>query len=284
MAITAFSQWNATAALNLDLNNIPLDSAVMTASQVDDALREMMAQLKSAGFLTSGVFTATITPAANDGAALGTAALSWSDLFLASGALINIANGNWVATHSSGVLTVGTGDFRVTTAGTNAASVVTVGSAQTLTNKTLTSPVMTTPALGVASATSINFGGTALSAYSEVNDAAISQGAGIAALSGTITTASGTRSYTRIGRMVTVTFDLTITNRGTGTLSLLLTLPFAAKSSGGRWVGQGYSSLTAEALVGLITESGSTVAVDVSTGTSPVVNNQEAIFTITYWV
>jgi hypothetical protein len=92
MAITAFSQWSATAALNLDLNNIPLDSAVMTASQVDDALREMMSQLKSAGFITSGIFSATITPSVNDGAALGTAALSWSDLFLASGAVINIAN------------------------------------------------------------------------------------------------------------------------------------------------------------------------------------------------
>jgi hypothetical protein len=37
------------------------------------------------------------------------------------------------------------GDVRVTTAGTNSASVVTVGGTQTLTNKTLTSPVLTTP-------------------------------------------------------------------------------------------------------------------------------------------
>ena len=35
--------------------------------------------------------------------------------------------------------------MRVTTAGTNTASVVTVGGTQTLTNKTLTSPVLTTP-------------------------------------------------------------------------------------------------------------------------------------------
>jgi hypothetical protein len=98
----------------------------------------------------------------------------------------------------------GTTDVRVSgTAGTNAASVVTVGATQTLTNKTLTSPVissisntgtltlptstdtlvgrattdtltnktltspvMTTPTLGVATATSINFGGTTpLSTY-----------------------------------------------------------------------------------------------------------------------
>ena len=45
MAITAFTGWSATAALNVDLNSIPLDGAVMTAGQVDDAFREMMAQL-----------------------------------------------------------------------------------------------------------------------------------------------------------------------------------------------------------------------------------------------
>jgi hypothetical protein len=86
-----------------------------------------------------------IKPATNDGIALGTSALQFSDLFLASGSVLNIANGDWAATHSSGILTVGTGDLRVTTAGTNTASVVTVGGTQTLTNKTLTSPTLTTP-------------------------------------------------------------------------------------------------------------------------------------------
>jgi len=44
-------------------------------------------------------------PAMNDGAALGTAALSWSDAFLASGGVINYANGNYTVTHSSALLT-----------------------------------------------------------------------------------------------------------------------------------------------------------------------------------
>ncbi len=104
---------------------------------------------------SSHVFAATLVPSSNDGAALGSASASFSDLFLASGGVINIANSNWVATHTSGILTVGTGDLRVTTAGTNTASVVTVGGTQTLTNKTLTSPTMTTPTLGAAIATSI---------------------------------------------------------------------------------------------------------------------------------
>lgn len=110
---------------------------------------------------SSHVFAATLIPSSNDGAALGSASASFSDLFLASGGVININNGNWVATHTSGILTVGTGDLRITTAGTNAASAVTVGGTQTLTNKTLTSPTIndgtfTAPTLGVATATSLN--------------------------------------------------------------------------------------------------------------------------------
>lgn len=90
----------------------------------------------------------SILPTANDGAAIGALGTAFSDLFLASGAVIDFAAGNSVLTHSSAVLTVSTGDLRVTTAGTNSASVVTVGGTQTLTNKTLTSPTLTTPALG----------------------------------------------------------------------------------------------------------------------------------------
>ncbi len=70
--------------------------------------------------------------------ALGSATIGWSDLFLGSGGVINWDNGNAVLTHSAGVLTVSTGDLRVTTAGTNAASVVTIDGTQTLGNKTLT--------------------------------------------------------------------------------------------------------------------------------------------------
>lgn len=95
----------------------------------------------SSGYAFTG---GPVVPATNDAAALGTTSLGWSDVFLATGAVINYANGNWVATHTSGILTVGTGDLRVTTAGTNTASVVTVGGTQTLTNKTLTSAVVDT--------------------------------------------------------------------------------------------------------------------------------------------
>jgi hypothetical protein len=60
------------------------------------------------------VITASVLPSANDGVALGSAAKSWSDLFLASGAVINFNAGNYTVTHSagnlafSGAVTVGT--------------------------------------------------------------------------------------------------------------------------------------------------------------------------------
>lgn len=78
-----------------------------------------------------------LLPAANDSAALGSTAKGWSDLFLATGAVLNFANGNAVITHSSGVITVSVGDLRLTTSGNNATSAVTVGGTQTLTSKTI---------------------------------------------------------------------------------------------------------------------------------------------------
>ena len=58
--------------------------------------------------LTVGTLTVNtgIIPDANDGAYLGTGALGFSDLFLASGGVINWANGNSTITHSTGVLTI----------------------------------------------------------------------------------------------------------------------------------------------------------------------------------
>jgi len=92
-------------------------------------------------FVTS-ITTPSVLATANDSGALGASGTAFSDLFLASGAVINFDAGNSVITHSSAVLTVSTGDLHVTTAGTNTASVVTVGGTQTLTAKTLTNPTI----------------------------------------------------------------------------------------------------------------------------------------------
>ena len=47
-----------------------------------------------------------LTPGTNDGIALGTTSLMWSDLFLASGGVMNFNNGNVTITHSADTLTV----------------------------------------------------------------------------------------------------------------------------------------------------------------------------------
>jgi len=56
--------------------------------------------------LETSTFLGTITPTSSDGAALGTGSLMWSDLFLASGGVINFNNGNFTITHSAGALTL----------------------------------------------------------------------------------------------------------------------------------------------------------------------------------
>ncbi len=108
----------------------PGDIVTLTATQT------LTNKTLTSPVINTGTVGTSLNPTSNDAAALGSASVSWSDLFLASGAVINFDNGNAVVTHSSGILTVSTGDLRVTTAGTNAASAVTVGGTQTLTNKT----------------------------------------------------------------------------------------------------------------------------------------------------
>lgn len=60
------------------------------------------AYLNNAG---AWVTVGAVLPSASDGAALGSTSLMWSDLFLASGAVINFNNGNYTLTHAAGILT-----------------------------------------------------------------------------------------------------------------------------------------------------------------------------------
>ena len=53
----------------------------------------------------------SFTPSVNDGATLGTTSLSFSDLFLASGAVVNFNNGDITMTHSLNALTVNGGSL-----------------------------------------------------------------------------------------------------------------------------------------------------------------------------
>lgn len=91
-------------------------------------------------FVTS-ITTPSVLATANDSGALGASGTAFSDLFLASGGVINWAAGDYTITHSTGILTANK-DLRITTVGTDSTSVPTLGSSSTLTNKTLTNPTI----------------------------------------------------------------------------------------------------------------------------------------------
>lgn len=81
--------------------------------------------------------TTGIHPATDGMATLGQTTRGWQGINFTNASFIRFDGGSWQADHSVGVLTVGTGDLRITHAGTNAASVVTVGGTQTFTGKTI---------------------------------------------------------------------------------------------------------------------------------------------------
>ena len=185
-----------------------------------------------------------ILPISNDTGAIGSATLSFSDLYLASGALLNFANGNSVITHSSGILTVSTGDLRVTTAGTNSASVVTVGGTQTLTNKTLTSPVINTGTIGTSLLPTSNDGAPLGDTTHNFSDLFLASGAVInyansdvviTHTSGILTMGTGEIRITTVGTnaasVITVGSTSTLTNK-TLTSPTLTTPVLGTPSSG----------------------------------------------------
>lgn len=75
--------------------NLTDGSYIKTASEI----------MSFAGASGGYAFDALVWPATNDGAPLGTTSFSWSDLFLASGGVINFANGDFTITHADNELT-----------------------------------------------------------------------------------------------------------------------------------------------------------------------------------
>lgn len=85
------------AALDGSLNPRMPDAgeAVTWGTEVEDAINALENRIGTGGLLT---------PTTDDSAALGTAALRWSDLFLASGAVVNFDAGNLTITHAANAL------------------------------------------------------------------------------------------------------------------------------------------------------------------------------------
>ncbi len=204
--ITAAGQTSGAGTITIpDLAGASTGLATTTVAQT------LTNKTLTAPVLNAGTVGTSLVPTSDDGAPLGDTTHNFSDLFLASGAVINFANGNEVLTHSSGILTVTTGDLRVTTAGTNTASVVTVGGTQTLAAKTLTTPV-----IGVATGTSLavtgllTSSGTAGIGYATGAGGAVTQSTdkSTTVVSNTITTAITMNSAT-LNAGVTVSFTFT---------------------------------------------------------------------------
>lgn len=132
--------WNAGAVTSSGLVTgtafVPTGSSVPTNGLYLPAANTLGWAINSAAEMQ--LTSTALSPAADGGSSLGTTALGWQNLFANTGFVLNIEGGNWVATHTSAILTVGTGDLRVSNAGTNSESVVTNAGTQTLTNKRIT--------------------------------------------------------------------------------------------------------------------------------------------------
>jgi hypothetical protein len=84
----------------------PYFSVTNAAAKIhDDGTNVYGSATEQPAWAGSTQIPASLTPQANDGGALGAATRSWSDLFLASGGVLNFNNGNYTVTHSAGTLT-----------------------------------------------------------------------------------------------------------------------------------------------------------------------------------
>jgi hypothetical protein len=145
---------NTNLTFNASTGVLTSASAVLTTADINGGTVDgavIGGASAAAGTFTTLTANTSILPGSDGAVDLGSTTAAFNNLHLDTGATINVENGDAVITHSAGIFTVSTGDWRVTTAGTNAASAVTVGGTQTLTNKTLTSPTLTTPVLGTPS-------------------------------------------------------------------------------------------------------------------------------------
>ena len=99
-----------TKATLIDLNSnelvLDLDADTSITADTDDTIH-----FKIAGSDEITMTATAIAPSTSDGQALGTSSLMFSDLFVASGSVINFNNGDVTLTHSSNLLTLDGGSL-----------------------------------------------------------------------------------------------------------------------------------------------------------------------------
>lgn len=178
-----WSSGNTGLVFNTSLNTTPSIIAGASSATAPSFIPQRVSSTTGFGgdgtnlFATIGgtaylkIASGSISPNTSDTTALGTSSLMFSDLFLASGGVINFNNGNATITHSTGLLSFNTGltstgqikgntlaiagsvSGTITLSGTTSGT-LTLPSAtdtligrtttDTLTNKTLTAPVIST--------------------------------------------------------------------------------------------------------------------------------------------
>ena len=107
------SDGNALGTASLMWGDLFLASgAVVNFNAGDVTITHSANSLAVAGG-TSYTFDAAVLPSATDGAALGSGTVMWSDLFLASGAVVNFNNGDVTITHAANLLTVAGGNVQL---------------------------------------------------------------------------------------------------------------------------------------------------------------------------
>jgi len=89
--------------------NAALKAGRDTDNLIDFATTDDEIILRVAGANEVKLAANALSPVASDGAALGTASLMWSDLFIADGGVVNFNNGDVTVTHGSNTLTVAGG-------------------------------------------------------------------------------------------------------------------------------------------------------------------------------
>lgn len=113
--LTGDAEVNITTTAGDVLLNAPTSNSVNLQVNSTD-----VAVVESTGVAVTGTISASTAfiPDADDGATLGTSTLKFSDMFMASGAVLNFNAGDITVTHDTNLLTVDGGTFVV--AGTNA--------------------------------------------------------------------------------------------------------------------------------------------------------------------
>lgn len=154
-SVLAFSGQDAAGTVT----NIASITASETSVTAGSITSKLIFTISSSGMLTTQLTYAIGSLSSPSSPDLGiTSSAPWGNLFMASTKKIDFANGDVVLTHSTGILTIGTGTLKITTPTNTTTSVVTIDGTQTLTNKSIAIGQLTGFGTGVVTALAINVG------------------------------------------------------------------------------------------------------------------------------